>query len=62
VELRVVFEDLRVACLWEYFNRNLFVFWACILQISVLQIAFFPNFMALLPFQCTAKGILGVFL
>jgi len=27
-----------------------------------LQIAFFPNFMALLPFQFTAKSILGVFL
>jgi len=40
----------------------LHVFWACVLQISVLRIAFFSNFMALLLFQFTAKGILGVFL
>ena len=35
---------------------------ACFLQISVLRIAFFSNFTALLLFQCTARGILGVFL
>jgi len=37
-------------------------FWACFLQSSVLQIAFSPDFMSLLPFQFAAKGILGVFL
>jgi len=62
VELRVFFEDLRVACFWACFNWNLLVFWACFLQSSVLQIAFFPVFMALLPFQFTAKGTLGMFL
>ena len=31
------FEDFRVACL----NWNLLAFWACFLQISVLQITFF---------------------
>jgi len=40
---------------------GLLVFWACFLQIYVLPIAFF-NFMALLLFQFTAQGILGVFL
>jgi len=38
------------------------LFWACFLQISVLRIAFFSNFMALLPFQFPAKGISSVFL
>ena len=56
------FEDLRVACFWACFSRNLLVFWACFLQISVLLIAFFKNFMALLLFQYTAKDISGVFL
>jgi len=32
------------------------------LQISVVRIAFLSNFMALLVFHFTAKGILGVFL
>jgi len=36
----------------------LLVFWACFLQISLLPIAFFSNFMALLLFQFTAEGIL----
>jgi len=31
-------------------------------EISVLQIAFFSNFVAVLLFQVTAKGILGLFL
>jgi len=44
-------EDLRVA-----------YFWACFLQISVFQIACFSNFMALLLFQLTTKGTLGMFL
>jgi len=56
------FEDLQVTCFWVCFNWNLFVFWTCFLQISVLRIAFFSNFVALLLFQFTAKGILGVFL
>jgi len=46
----VFFEDVRVVC-----------FWACFLQISLLRI-FFSNFMALLLFQFTAEGRLGVFL
>ena len=58
----VFFEDLLVACFWACFNWNLLVFWVSLLQSSDLQIAFFPDFMALLPFQFTAKGILGVFL
>jgi len=57
VELRF-FEDLRVACFWACSNWNLLVF----LQISVLRIAFFSNFMAHLLFQFTAKGVLDVFL
>jgi len=38
------------------------LFFGLFLQISVLRIAFFSNFMALLLFEFTAKSILGVFL
>jgi len=41
---------LKFACFWAYF-----------LKISVLRIALFSNFMALLLFQFAAKDILRVF-
>jgi len=53
VKLRVI---SRLACCLFYLK------FACFLQICVLQIPFLSNFMALLKFQFTAKGNLGVFL
>jgi len=40
----------------------LLLFWACFLQISILQIAYLWNFMDILLFQFTEKWNLGVFL
>ena len=41
VELRVFFEDLRVACFWACSIEIYLLFWAWFLHISVLRIAFF---------------------
>ena len=62
VQLRFFFKACGLLVFALVVKWNLFVFWVCFLQISVLRIAFFSNFMALLLFQFTAKGILGVFL
>jgi len=56
------YEGLRVACFWACCKWNLLVFWACFFPDFCFVDCFFSNFTALLLFQFTAKGILGVLL
>lgn len=51
------FYDLRVAYFWGYFILKLLGFWACFLQISLLQIAFFKFFCHLCCFKVLQKAI-----
>ena len=56
------FEGLRVACCWASCKWNFLVFWACFFRRFLFCGLLFLNFVALLLFHFTAKGILGVFL